>query len=72
MSPRITTSAAEPYRFWSREEIKAGNERYVGNLKLKARDVVGCGVLQLAVHVRVVSFLCWLFARHIPYVPPIK
>jgi len=42
------------------------------NLKLKARDVVGYGVLQLAVHAPVVFFLCWMFARYIPYVPPIK
>jgi short-chain fatty acids transporter len=44
----------------------------LGILKLKARDVVGYGVLQLAVHVPVVFFLCWLFARYIPYMPPIK
>jgi len=35
-------------------------------------DVVGYGMLQLAVHVPVVFFLCWLFARTIPYVPPVK
>jgi len=29
-------------------------------------------VLQLIVHIPVVFFLCWLFARYIPYVPPIK
>jgi len=44
----------------------------LGILKLKARDIVGYGMLQLAVHVPVVFFLCWLFARYIPYVPPLK
>jgi short-chain fatty acids transporter len=38
----------------------------LGILKLKARDIVGYGVLQLMVHVPVVFFLCWLFARYIP------
>ncbi|MGA7137264.1 MAG: TIGR00366 family protein [Terriglobales bacterium] len=44
----------------------------VGILKLKARDIVGYGVLQLIVHIPVVFFLCWLFARYIPYLPPMK
>jgi short-chain fatty acids transporter len=44
----------------------------LGILKLKARDIVGYGVLQLIVHVPVVFFLCWLFARYIPYLPPMK
>src|SRR6201997_4368991 len=44
----------------------------LGILKLKARDIVGYGMLQLAVHVPVVFFLCWLFARTIPHVPPVK
>jgi short-chain fatty acids transporter len=44
----------------------------VGILKLKARDIVGYGVLQLMVHIPVVFFLCWLFARYIPYLPPMK
>jgi len=44
----------------------------LGILKLRARDIVGYGVLQLMVHVPVVFFLCWLFARYIPYVPPMK
>jgi len=44
----------------------------LGILKLKARDIVGYGVLQLLVHIPVVFFLCWLFARYIPYLPPIK
>jgi short-chain fatty acids transporter len=44
----------------------------LGILKLKARDIVGYGVLQLMVHIPVVFFLCWLFARYIPYLPPVK
>jgi short-chain fatty acids transporter len=44
----------------------------LGILKLKARDIVGYGVLQLMVHVPLVFFLCWFFARHIAYVPPLK
>lgn len=44
----------------------------LGILRLKARDIVGYGVLQLIVHVPVVFFLCWLFARYLPYVPPLK
>jgi short-chain fatty acids transporter len=43
----------------------------LGILKLKACDIVGYGVLQLMVHIPVVFFLCWLFARYIPYVPPV-
>jgi len=42
----------------------------LGILKLKARDLVGYGMLQLMVHIPVVFFLCWLFARYIPYVAP--
>lgn len=44
----------------------------LGILKLKARDIVGYGVLQLMVHIPIVFFLCWLFARYIPYIPPLK
>ena len=44
----------------------------LGIIRLKARDIVGYGVLQLMVHIPVVFFLCWLFARYIPYVPPMK
>jgi len=41
-------------------------------LRLKARDLVGYGVLQLIVHIPIVFFLCWLFARYIAYVPPVR
>jgi len=44
----------------------------LGIIKLKARDIVGYGVLQLLVHVPIVFLLCWFFARHIAYVPPLK
>jgi short-chain fatty acids transporter len=43
----------------------------LGILKLKARDLVGYGVLQMAVHIPIVFFLCWFFARHMAYVPPL-
>ncbi len=44
----------------------------LGMLKLKARDIVGYGVLQMLIHIPIVFFLCWLFARYLPYVPPIR
>ncbi len=44
----------------------------LGMLRLKARDIVGYGVLQLIIHVPIVFFLCWLFARYTPYLPPVK
>jgi len=44
----------------------------LGILRLKARDLVGYGMLQLAVHIPIVFFLCWFFARTLPYLPPAK
>jgi short-chain fatty acids transporter len=44
----------------------------LGMLRIKARDIVGYGVLQLVVHIPIVFFLCWLFARYTPYLPPVK
>ncbi len=44
----------------------------VGILKLRARDLAGYGVLQLAVQTPVVFFLCWLFARNMAFIPPMK
>jgi short-chain fatty acids transporter len=44
----------------------------LGILRLKARDLVGYGVLQLLVHIPVVFFLCWFFARTLAFVPPVK
>jgi short-chain fatty acids transporter len=43
----------------------------LGILKARARDLVGFGLLQLAVHTGLVLFLTWFFARTIVYVPPI-
>jgi short-chain fatty acids transporter len=42
----------------------------LGILKLRARDLAGYGFLQMIVHVPIVLFLCWLFARYLPYVAP--
>ncbi len=39
---------------------------------LKARDLVGYSVLQMLLHIPLVFFLCWLFAKYIPFVPPMK
>ena len=44
----------------------------LGILRLKARDLVGYGVLQLLVHIPVVFFLCWFFARTLAFIPPVK
>jgi short-chain fatty acids transporter len=41
-----------------------------GILRVKARDLVGYGFLQLLVHVPVVFFLCWALARTLTYLPP--
>jgi len=44
----------------------------LGLLKLKARDLVGYTVLQMFIHIPIVFFLCWLFARYMTYIPPMK
>jgi len=44
----------------------------LGILKLKARDLVGYAVLQLIIHIPIVFFLCWLFARYMVYLPPVR
>ena len=44
----------------------------LGILKLKARDLVGYTVLQMLIHIPIVFFLCWLFARYMAYIPPIR
>ena len=41
-------------------------------LKLRARDLVGYGMLQLIVHVPLVYLLCWLLTWFVPYLPPVK
>lgn len=42
----------------------------MGILSVRARELAGYAILQLAVHVPLVFALCWLFARTLPYVPP--
>jgi len=44
----------------------------VGILKIKTRDLVGYGLLQLAVNTTLVFFLLWFFARTLPYVAPLS
>ena len=44
----------------------------LGILRLRARDLVGYGLLQLIVQAPIVFFLCWLFARHLPFIPPLR
>ena len=43
----------------------------LGILKVRARDLVGYGLLQLMVHSVLVLFLMWFFARTFTYVPPV-
>jgi short-chain fatty acids transporter len=43
----------------------------LGMLHMKARDLVGYSVLQLIFHIPLVFFLCWLFAKYIPFVAPV-
>ena len=42
----------------------------LGLLGVRARDLVGYAAVQLLVHIPVVLFLMWLFARTLPYVAP--
>jgi short-chain fatty acids transporter len=44
----------------------------LGILRLRARDLVGYGLLQLMVQAPIVFFLCWLFARNLPFIPPMR
>ena len=44
----------------------------LGILRLRARDLIGYTMLQFLVNVPIVLFLCWLFARSLPYIPPMK
>ncbi len=44
----------------------------LGILRLRARDLVGYGLLQLLVQAPIVFFMCWLFARHLAFVPPMR
>jgi short-chain fatty acids transporter len=42
----------------------------IGILKIKARDLVGYGLLQLVINSALVFFLMWFFARTFAYIPP--
>lgn len=42
----------------------------MGILSVRARELAGYAVLQLIFHVPLVLFLCWFFARLLPFVPP--
>jgi len=42
----------------------------IGILKIKARDLVGYGLLQLAVNSCLVFFLMWFLARTFVYAAP--
>jgi short-chain fatty acids transporter len=42
----------------------------IGILKVRARDLVGYGLIQLLVNSALVLFLTWFFARTLAYVPP--
>lgn len=41
-------------------------------LRLRARDLVGYGMLQLIVHVPLVYFLCWALTYFVPYAAPVR
>ena len=43
----------------------------LGILKVRARDLVGYGLIQLVVNTLLVFFLTWFFARTFAYVPPL-
>jgi short-chain fatty acids transporter len=43
----------------------------MGILNVRARDLAGYSILQLAFHIPIVFFFCWLFARTLPYLPPV-
>jgi short-chain fatty acids transporter len=42
----------------------------LGILKVRARDLIGYGLLYLLVNSVLVLFLMWFFARTLPYIPP--
>jgi short-chain fatty acids transporter len=44
----------------------------LGILKIRAKDLVGFGMVQLLVQTPVVFFLCWLLARGLPFIAPVK
>jgi short-chain fatty acids transporter len=44
----------------------------LGILKIRARDMVGYGILQLVIQAPLVFLLCWFFARTLGFEPPGK
>jgi short-chain fatty acids transporter len=42
----------------------------LGLLKIKARDLIGYGLLYLVVNTVLVLFFMWFFARTFAFVPP--
>jgi short-chain fatty acids transporter len=42
----------------------------IGILKVRARDLVGYGLIQLVVNSALVLLLTWFLARTLAYVPP--
>ena len=43
----------------------------LGILKVRARDLVGFGLLQLVCNSALVFFVMWLLAKTFTYVPPV-
>ncbi len=43
----------------------------MGILNVRARDLAGFSILQLAFHAPIVLFLCWLLAPTLPWSPPV-
>ena len=43
----------------------------LGILKVKARDLIGYGLLYLMVNSALVFFFMWFFARTFAYIPPV-
>ena len=43
----------------------------IGILRIKARDLVGYGLLQLAINTALVFFLMWFLARTFTYAAPV-
>ncbi len=41
-------------------------------VRVKAREIVGYGVLQMIIHIPLVFFLCWVFAHSLAYTPPAR
>src|SRR5207244_1868602 len=64
----ITGTASDPSPI---SQWLAGLFPLLGLLGVRARDLVGYAAVQLLVHLPVVLFLMWLFARTLAYVAPV-